>query len=159
MRVPSVITRVPPTSVRIAFKLWMAAIATAVVELAVRFVVDPRGVAEAVSHSGAELSVRCTAYVLLVVLASMMLRGSNIARHFLTLVFGCLGTFSLAAEPIGWMADGGVAATFLANADGPLWIMILSRVAHVVSVLSSVFFGYRSDANAYFRLEPVLAAR
>ncbi len=109
---------------------------------------------EAVSNSGAELSIRCTAYVLLAVLASLMFRGSNVARHLLALIFGCLGTFSLVAEPVGWIGDGGSAAAFLANADGPLWIMILSRSLHVVSVLGGVFFGYRNDANAYFWPEP-----
>ena len=143
----------PPASVRIAFWLWAVAIATSIIELAIRFLVDPRGVVEAVSNSGAELSIRCTAYVLLAVLATLMLRGSNVARHLLALIFGCLGTFSLVVEPLGWIADGGNAATFLANADGPLWMMILSRSVHVVSVLSGVFFGFRRDADAYFRPE------
>jgi hypothetical protein len=141
----------PPTSVRIGFWLWAVAIATAIIEFAVRFLVDPRGVVEAVSNSGAELSIRCTAYVLLAILATLMLCGSNVARHLLALIFGCLGTFSLVAEPLYWIADGGNVAAFLANADGPLCIMILSRSVHVVSVLSGVFFGYRRDANAYFR--------
>jgi hypothetical protein len=141
----------PPSSVRIAFRLWVAAIVTAIVELVVRLLVDPRGFVDAVSNSGTELVVRGTAYVLLAVLATLMLRGSNIARHLLTLIFGCLGTFSLVFEPIGWIADGGDAGAFLADADAALWIMILSRVAHIVSVLGGVFLGYRPDANVFFR--------
>lgn len=141
----------PPSPVRTAFWLWMAAIATALVELAVRLAIDPRGLTEAVPGSGPELLIRFAAYALLLVLATLMRRGGNVARHLLTVVFGGLGTLSLVAEPVGWIAGGGDVGAFLAGADAALWTMIVARALHVAAVLGAVVLAYLPASNAYFR--------
>ncbi len=143
-----------PASVRIAYWFWIVAIVTALTELAARFLVDPRGPMQAISESGTELAVRICAYVLLFSLATFMRRGSNVARHLLTLIYGGLGTLSLVLEPIMWVADGGDALSFLSEAGIAMWSMIVSRVLHIAAVWGGVILAYRSDASAYFRRTP-----
>lgn len=140
-----------PSSVRLAFWFWMAAIVTAIIELAIRLLADPRGLAETIAASGTELMVRGCAYVLLLMLACLVLWGSNLARHLLTAIYGAIGTFSLVVEPISWMIDGGNVVGFLAEADAAQWLITISRTAHIAAVLGGVWFGYRSDASNFFR--------
>jgi hypothetical protein len=143
-----------PAAVRIAYWFWIVAIITALTELAARFLSDPRGPMQALSESGTELAVRTCAYVLLFSLATFMRRGSNVARHLLTLIYGGLGTLSLILEPIMWVADGGDALSFISEAGLAMWSMIISRILHILAVWGGVIFAYRSDAGAYFRRAP-----
>ena len=106
--------------------------------------------AATIAVSGTELVVRGCAYVLLLALACLMLRGSNVARHLLTAIYGALGTFSLVVEPIRWMIGGGNVIDFLADADTAEWLIITSRIAHIAAVLGGVWLAYRSDASDYF---------
>jgi hypothetical protein len=140
-----------PANVRMAFWLWIAAIVTAILELVFRFVDDSRGLVDAVAASGPELALRFAAYALLLALATLMLRGGNIVRHLLIVIFGVFGTLSLVMEPIGWITDGGNVSEYLTDADWILWVIILSRIAHIIAVLGAVIFAYRGDSNAYFR--------
>jgi hypothetical protein len=141
---------VVPHTVRLAFALWMLAIATAILEVGTRLAVDPRGPLDAVLNSGAELTIRLSAFALLAVLATLMMRGSNIARHALTLLCGGLGTFSLIMEPASWLIGGGNVLVFATEADPVTWIITGSRIAHIAAVLGAVYFGYRGEAGGYF---------
>lgn len=141
---------VVPHTVRLAFGLWMLAIATAMLEVGTRLAVDPRGPLDALLNSGEELTIRLSAFALLALLATLMMRGSNIARHALTLLYGGLGTFSLIVEPASWLIGGGNILTFAAEADPVTWIITASRIAHIAAVLGGVYFGYRREAGAYF---------
>lgn len=67
-----------PSSLRLAFWLGIAAIATAIIQLAIRFIADARGLAETVAAGGTELVVRGCAYVLLLALACLMLHGFDV---------------------------------------------------------------------------------
>ena len=59
--------------------------------------------------------------------------------------------FSLLVEPVQWMMDGGDAAAFLRAADSAIWVMILSRVAHILCVVMAIILGYTPAANAWFK--------
>lgn len=140
-----------PASVRTSHLLWLAAIATAITELVTRLAVAPEGFVAAAAGSPTELAVRFAAYALLLGLSLAMLSGRGWARWALLIIFGGLGTFSLVFEPIGWLLEGGSVSAFLAGADGPTWIMTLSRVAHIACVWAGVVFMFLPSAGVYFR--------
>ena len=139
-----------PSVIGVAFVLWLGAVATAIVEVLVRFAIEPGGFTAAIADSGPEIPVRLTAYAILIALALLMRARRNFARHLLTLIFGGLGLFSLLVEPVQWATDGGDIAAFLGAADGAMWAMIVSRIAHIFCVVVAIVVGYTPAANAWF---------
>lgn len=139
-----------PAAIDVAFVLWLGAVATAIVEVLVRFAIEPGGFSAALADSGLEIPVRLTAYAILIALALSMRAGRNFARHLLTLIFGGLGLFSLLIEPVQWVMDGGDAGAFLGTADGAMWVMIASRIAHILCVVVAIVLGYTPPAKAWF---------
>jgi hypothetical protein len=140
-----------PRSITRSFYLWMGAILAAVVELGVSLAIMPGDAIAAVEERLAEISVRVMAYAVLLALALAMRGGSNLARHFLALAFGLFGTISLVIEPGSWLLRGGDVYAFLAEADGPMWVMILSRIAHIICVVAGTALMYRPADRSYFR--------
>lgn len=138
-------------SITRSFHLWMGALLTAIVELGVSLAVTPGGAIAAAEDRLAEIAVRGTAYTALLALALAMRGGSNLARHLLALAFGLFGTISLVIEPISWLLQGGDIHAFLAEADGPMWVIILSRIAHVLCVVAATALMYRPIDRPYFR--------
>lgn len=121
---------------RTAFLFWLGAIATALFELGARFLAGA-------DIGGRELLVRFSAYLLLLTLATLMLKGSALARHALALIYGVLGTLSLVVEPVSWLAGGGGAGQWLSAATGLDLVAAVSRLAHVACVFLGVWFMYR----------------
>lgn len=140
-----------PAAIRISHSLWLGAIATALVELVTRLSVAPGGFVAAATQNPTELLVRFSAYALLLALSLLMRSGRNWARIALTIIFGGLGTVSLIAEPVAWLLDGGSVAVFLSEASPDVWIMTVSRIAHIACVLAATVLMYRPDPNAWFR--------
>lgn len=140
-----------PRSITRSFYLWMGAILAAIVELGVSLAITPADAIAAAEERLAEISVRVVEYAVLLALALAMRGGSNLARHLLALAFGLFGTISLVIEPISWLLQGGDVHAFLAGADGPMWVMILSRIAHVICVVAGTALMYRPADRSYFR--------
>jgi hypothetical protein len=134
-----------------SFKFWIGAIVTALIELVVKLDMEPGSFLNTIGASGGELAVRFTAYAVLLALSLLMLSGRSWARWALLAIFGGLGTFSLIFEPIGWLWDGGSASAFLASADLGMWIMILSRAAHIICVWAAIVFMFLPGAWDHFR--------
>jgi hypothetical protein len=135
----------------IGHRLWLGAIATALLELVAKLAIEPGSFTNAVAASGTELAVRFTAYAMLLTLSLLMLSGRSWARWALLFIFGGLGTFSLVFEPIAWLLDGGSVTGFLATADLATWVMILSRIAHIACVWGAIVFMFRPAAREHFR--------
>lgn len=145
------ITLSPPLIVRTSHYFWIGAILTAVAELLVRLVVAPGGFAAAIAEGLPELAVRIVAYAVLLTLSMLMLSGRSWARWALLVIFGGLGTFSLVFEPLQWIAEGGSGAGFLAAADLPTWLMIVTRILHVACVWIGIVLMFMPESNAFFR--------
>ena len=127
----------------ISHRFWLGAIATALIELFVKFTVEAGGFLNAITSSWTELAIRFTAYALLLTLSFLMLAGRSSARWALLIIFGGLGTFSLVFEPVGWLLRGGSPIGFLASAEVSMWVMILSRIAHIACVWGAIFYMFR----------------
>lgn len=140
-----------PRSVARSFYLWMGAILAAIVELGVSLAIMLGDAIAAVEERLAEVSVRGVAYAALIALALAMRGGSNLARHLLALVFGLFGAISLVIEPISWLVKGGDIYAFVADAGVPMWVMVLSRIAHLICVVVGTALMYRPADRSYFR--------
>ena len=62
--------------------LWLGAVVTAIVEVLVRFAIEPGGFVAAVSNSGEEIGVRLAAYAILIALALLMRARRSFARTY-----------------------------------------------------------------------------
>lgn len=138
-----------PSAVRASLILWWLAIGTALVELAVSFA-QHGDLGTAIGGRKGELAVRGTAFGLLYMLSLQMQRGRNWARIALTVLFGGLGTLSLVMEPAAWVAEGGDVRSFLMTADGPTWIAIGSRFAHLFCVLTATGLMFTPESRRFF---------
>jgi hypothetical protein len=134
-----------------SFKFWLGAIVTALTELVVKLAIEPGSVLSTVAASGGELAVRFTAYAVLLTLSLLMLSGRSWARWALLAIFGGLGTYSLVFEPIGWLIDGGSASAFLAAADLSMWIIIVSRLVHIICVWAAIVFMFLPGARGHLK--------
>ncbi|MFJ3880336.1 hypothetical protein ACIPW5_23115 [Streptomyces sp. NPDC090077] len=140
----------PPAPVRTAYVLWLAAVAAGAFEtvLAVgRMAADGTGSA---GEIGTGLAVRITVFGLAVLFARRMREGARWARVTLALGLGVLGTASMVAQPLGYLAGGGSVADALSRAGALDLLFGASRTVHVAAVLGAVALMFRPAANTWF---------
>ncbi|MFE2322320.1 hypothetical protein ACFXD5_00055 [Streptomyces sp. NPDC059385] len=145
------LTSTPPAPIRTAYALWLTAVAAGAFEtvLAIgRMVAD--GTASA-GEIGVGLAVRLSVFTAAVLIARRMRDGARWARITLALGLGVLGTASMVAQPLGYLADGGSISAALSQAGALDWVFGASRAVHVAAVLTAVALMFRPAANAYFR--------
>ncbi|AQS72129.1 hypothetical protein B1H29_21330 [Streptomyces pactum] len=142
----------PPGPVRVAFALWVTAVAAGAVEtvLAVgRVAADGSGSAAEIAVG---LAVRLPVFAGALLVALRMRRGHGWARTVLALGLGVLGTASMVAEPIHALTQGRTPGVVLAEAGAMDLVFGTSRVVHVAAVLTAVVLMFLPAADSYFRL-------
>jgi len=133
-----------PLPVHLAVLVWLAAVGAGVGEAMVRTALpDP--------PTPGELATRFAIYAAVVALVLALFTGRNAIRWALAVLLGGVGTLSLVAEPVSWLASGGSPADFLATADGSALLVTGLRVAHMTAVVAALVLMFRPAANAYFR--------
>lgn len=133
-----------PSAVTLSVALWLGAILAGVAEALVRLATPEAPAAD-------ELAVRFGLYLVLAVLVLALRRGRNAVRWTVAVLLGGLGTLSLVAEPLGYLAGGGSAGAFLATADGPELLAAGLRALHVVEVLVALALLFHPSSTAFFR--------
>jgi hypothetical protein len=131
-----------PTEIRVAFLLWMGALAAGAAEMALHDT-DPAG-----------LAVRLGIYAVVAVVALRMRAGRNWARLTLAVGLGIFGTLSLVIEPVTWVLDGNSPLDAAGSTDVTSALVAASRILHVLCVWVAVLCMFRPRANTYFRREP-----
>ncbi|SHE93936.1 hypothetical protein [Streptoalloteichus hindustanus] len=141
----------PPTPVRRAFTLWLVAVGAGVFET----VLAVGGLVANGPGSGAQvvtgLVIRIPVFVAAVVAALHMRRGRPWGRTFLALGLGVLGTASMVVPPISALAQGRSLGSFVEKLGAMDLVFGMSRVVHVLAVLTAVSLMFLPAANAYFR--------
>jgi hypothetical protein len=128
-----------PAEVRVAFLLWMGALAAGAAEIALHDV-DLAG-----------LATRLSIYAVVAAIALRMRAGRNWARLTLAIGLGIFGTLSLVIEPLTWLLDGNSAVDAIERADLTGVLVATSRILHVLCVWVAVPFMFRARANTYFK--------
>ncbi|MDQ4118581.1 MAG: hypothetical protein M3235_16695 [Actinomycetota bacterium] len=98
-----------------------------------------------------ELAVRFGIYLVLAVLVLALRRGVDAVRWTVAVLLGGLGTLSLVAEPIGYLAGGGSVGAFLATAHGAELVAAGLRSLHVLEVPAALALLFHPSATAFFR--------
>jgi hypothetical protein len=125
----------------------MLALAAGVFEAAVA-VGQGLAAGEPLGSFAAPVGIRLLAFAVLIVLALAMRSGRGWSRWALLVLFGGLGTWSLVADPITFLLEGGTLAQVAASA-GPWDVaFIVSRVIHLVSVWTAAVLMF--TAPRYF---------
>jgi hypothetical protein len=133
-----------PAPLRWSIAAWLAAVGFGVAETVVRSVLpDPPG--------AGELVARGVVYALVAALVLALASGRAAVRLAVAVLVGGLGTLSLVAEPVGWLAAGGSPGAYLAAADGATLLIVGLRAAHLLAVLGALVLLFGRRVDAYFR--------
>jgi hypothetical protein len=146
MSTPSIPDRVSvaPPPVHQSVRLWLVAIAAGVAEALVRLLLpDPPDLTQ--------LGVRFAIYTVLAGLVLALYTGRNGVRWAVAGVLGGLGTASLVAEPVAWLASGVSPVAFFADADVPTVVIVLLRILHIAAVLAALVLLFRPESTRFFR--------
>lgn len=135
-----------PGEVRVAFLLWLTAVAAGVVETVIRVIGSLAG-----GPDSDGLIVRVIVYVLAVYVISQMRLGKNWARITLAVLLGGIGTLSLVIDPISWLAAGNSLGDVFAQADLLFVFVAPIRAVHLAAVLGALVLMFLPAANDYFR--------
>jgi len=132
-----------PAEIRVAFLLWMGALAAGAIEIALHDV------------ELADLAMRLSVYAVVTAIALRMRAGRNWARLTLAVGLGIFGTLSLMIEPATWLLDGNSLVDAIARTDLTGALVATSRILHVLCVWVAVLFMFRPRANTYFKRSEV----
>jgi hypothetical protein len=134
-------TRSAPVAVRVAFVVWLGALAAGVAEMLLRWSETPL----------AGVGVRLGIYAALAVVMFRMRAGRNWARWTLALLLGIVGTLSLVIEPISWLADGNSIGSAIDGVTLTEFLTAVTRAAHLLCVFVAVPLMFVTTANAFYR--------
>ncbi|MGW6059745.1 hypothetical protein [Streptomyces sp. NPDC055189] len=147
-----------PPPVQAAFALWITAVVAGFFEavlMAGRLIADGGTSAGELSGGLVPRMAVCSAAVLLAV---QLRRGRNRARLALAAGLGVLGTLSLVAEPVRWLADHPLGDAF--RDVGAVDVLFgASRVLQLSAVLTALVLMFRPAANAWFRARAAESGR
>jgi hypothetical protein len=140
-----------PRQVQASFLLWLAAVATGVLETALVVVDATDGQVGSAAQVAVGVAVRVLVFTGLVSLAVQLRQGRSWARVALAVLYGGLGTLSLVVGPVTWLAEGGSLADAVAAADLGSVLFAASRVVHLGAVIAALILMFHPAANAYLR--------
>ena len=134
-----------PTELFAATAIWIGAVGAGVTEALVHLFLMPD------PPTGPQLLVRGAIYAVVLALVLALPTGRAVVRWALAVVLGGLGTLSLVAEPVGWLAAGGDPAGFLTTADGPTLLVVALRTLHLAAVIAAMVLMFRPRSSAFIR--------
>jgi hypothetical protein len=96
-----------PTQLQASYRLWLLAIAAGLFETALAVVEATSGNPGSATEVAVGVAVRLLSFTGLGYLAAQLRQGHNWARVALAVLYGGLGTLSLAIGPVAWLTQGG----------------------------------------------------
>jgi hypothetical protein len=140
-----------PAQLQASFRLWLAAVAAGLFEIALVVVDAIDGDVGSAAEVAAGVAVRLLVFAGAVYLAGQLRLGSNVARVALAVLLGGIGTLSLVVGPVTWLAEGGSLGDAVAAADLGSVLFTASRVVHLGAVIAALILMFHPAANAYIR--------
>jgi hypothetical protein len=148
-----------PTQLQASYRLWLLAIAAGLFETALAVVEATSGNPGSATEVAVGVAVRLLAFTGLGYLAAQLRQGHNWARVALAVLYGGLGTLSLAIGPVTWLTQGGSLAEAVAAADLASVLSAASRVVHLGAVIAALVLMFQPAANTYIRATTRAPAR
>jgi hypothetical protein len=141
----------PPWQLRASFWLWLVAVAAGVFETTLVVIDAMTGQVGSAIEVAIGITVRLLAFTGLVYLATRLRQGRNWARIALAVLYGGLGSLSLAIGPVTWLAEGGSLADATAAADFGSVLFAASRLVHLIAIIAALILMFHPAANSYIR--------
>jgi hypothetical protein len=141
----------PPRQLRASFWLWLLAVAAGVFETTLAVIDATAGQVGFTPRVALGVGVRLLAFAGLVFLATRLRQGRNWARIALAVLYGGLGTLSLAGGAVLWLANGGSVTDAMASADLGALLFAGSRLVHLGAIITALILMFHPAANAYIR--------
>jgi hypothetical protein len=148
-----------PTQLQASVRLWLLVIAAGLFETALAVVDATSGDTGSAAEVAVGVAGRLLAFTGLAYLATRLRQGHNWARIALAVLYGGLGTLSLAVGPVTWLAEGGSLADAVAAADLRSVLFAASRVVHLGAVVAALVLMFHPAASAYLRANAKASVR
>lgn len=142
-----------PQALRIAFYLWIVAIAAGVFET---LLVVASALFDDASLSGGEdfvpgVIIRLIIFSIMTFVAVQMYKGKNWARFTISILLGILGLLSLIIQPVMWLLEGHAITDAFTSLNIYSALFMTSRMLHVVAVIGATILMFLPSSNIYFR--------
>ena len=139
----------PPESLQLSVVCWVGAVSAGGVESVL-------GAAQAFTTGSAsvvtvlgQLLIRAGVYAGVLAVVTQLWQGRDWARWTLAVLLGGVGTASLVAGPIGWLADGHRLADL--HADPAFVTFAGIRLVHLLALWAALVLMFRPAASSYLR--------
>ncbi|BBK29321.1 MULTISPECIES: hypothetical protein [Staphylococcus] len=140
-----------PKSIRRSVYLWYFAIIAATFELVLvlmQFMLENSE--ETVGSIVINIILRLLLFIILILIIRQLLYAKNWARIVLTILLGVFGILSMIVSPIQWMLNNNV-LSFFENINLFTLLFTISRILHIIFVVSAIIFMYSREANEFFK--------
>ncbi|MFY2827807.1 hypothetical protein [Staphylococcus arlettae] len=94
--------------------------------------------------------LRLLLFIILILIIRQLLYAKNWARIVLTILLGVFGILSMIVSPIQWMLNNNV-LSFFENINLFTLLFTISRILHIIFVVSAIIFMYSREANEFFK--------
>jgi hypothetical protein len=144
-----------PASLTQAVTLWLLAIGAGVFEtiLVVANVLWGDGTMANGEGLNAGVPARLVIFVAMMLVALQVRLGKNWARWTIGIVLGVFGLLSLVIQPLSWLMEGHAVSEAFANLNLASAAFMLSRAAHMVTVVAATTLMFVPTSNNYFRAQ------
>jgi hypothetical protein len=140
---------VPPAELQLSVVCWVGAVSAGGVESVLHAAEAFTSGSTSVFTVLAQLLVRATVYAAVLAVVAQLWQGRNWARWALAVLLGGVGTASLVAEPVLWLADGHRLGEL--HADAAFLTIAGVRLLHLMAVWAAVVLMFRPAVRAYLR--------
>lgn len=140
-----------PKSILLSVYLWYFAIIAATFELVLvlsQFILEKSE--ETVVSIVINIILRLLLFIILILIIRQLLYAKNWARIVLTILLGVFGILSMIVSPIQWMFNNDI-LLFFDNMNVFTALFAISRILHIIFVVSAIIFMYSHESNDFFK--------
>lgn len=139
----------PPAQLQLSVVCWVGAVSAGGVESVVHTAQAFTSGSTSVFTVLAQLLVRATLYAGVLAVVAQLWQGRNWARWTLAVLLGGVGTASLVAGPVSWLADGHRLGDLAP--DAAFFTVAGVRLLHLMAIWAAVVLMFQPATNAYLR--------
>jgi hypothetical protein len=142
-------TDAPPEVLQLSVVCWVGAVSAGGVESVLHAAAAFTSSSESVFSVLAQLLIRATLYAGVLAVVAQLWQGRDWARWTLAVLLGGVGTASLLAGPVLWLADGHRLGEL--QPDAAFLTFALVRLLHLSAVWAALVLMFQPAATAYLR--------
>jgi hypothetical protein len=142
-------TDVPPAQLQLSVLCWVGAVSAGGIESVLHAAEAFTSGSTSVFTVLAQLLLRATVYAGVLAIVAQLWQGRNWARWTLAVLLGGVGTASLVAEPVIWLAEGHRLGELAP--DAAFFTVAGVRLLHLMAVWAALVLMFQPATSAYLR--------